>query len=295
MAWRWRRLLSKHCRYERQVMNNNLPPIRQKDFASNNFEDNVVLPPRRRPAPRKKESKSDTVKSIVYAILLALIIRTFLFEPFNIPSGSMIPNLLVGDYLFVSKYSYGYSAKSVGYGLVDFPGRAMETKPKRGDVIVFKLPKDPSIDYIKRLIGLPGDRIQVKEGRLYINGEMLPRDAMDDYMSTGQNAAQYIETLPPGNTPGNIKHRIIEEGDDKNLDNTKEFLVPAGHYFFMGDNRDNSSDSRDPNGGVGFVPEENLVGRAEVIFFSLDPAGSIFEVWTWPKVIRWDRLLKHVR
>jgi len=245
------------------------------------------------PARRKAGSLTDNIKTFVYAILIALAIRTVAFEPFNIPSGSMIPTLLVGDYLFVSKYSYGYSRYSLPLGIPLISGRIFFTAPERGDVAVFKLPRDNSTDYIKRVIGLPGDRLQMKDGRLYINGEMVKRERIADYVDPDvrRPVLQYIETLPNGK-----RHRVLEsQGDNGTLDNTKEFTVPAGHYFMMGDNRDNSSDSRDPGGGVGFVPAENLVGRAEFLFFSTDGSARLWELWKWPFAIRYERPFESIR
>jgi signal peptidase I len=241
------------------------------------------------PARRKTSSFTDNVKTFVYAILIALAIRTIAFEPFNIPSGSMIPTLLVGDYLFVSKYSYGYSRYSLPFGLPLIPGRILVTPPKRGDVAVFKYPPDRKTDYIKRIIGLPGDTIQMREGRLYINGQLVPRDNPSefDYPDTGGQVVkttQYIETLPNG-----VKHRILEISDNGPLDDTPVYTVPPGHYFCMGDNRDNSADSRILS-GVGYVPLENFVGRAEFIFFSTDGSAALWEVWKWPAAIRYGRL-----
>jgi signal peptidase I len=229
----------------------------------------------------------ETVRTIVYAVLIAILVRTVAYEPFNIPSGSMEPTLLVGDYLFVSKFSYGYSRYSLPFGLPLFSGRIFASPPKRGDIAVFKLPRDNSTDYIKRVIGLPGDRIQVKAGRLYINEQLVPRERMEADNRDGGGPfrpAQYVETLP-----GGVRHRIIELSDSAQFDNTDVFTVPAGHYFMMGDNRDNSSDSRDPNGGVGYVPAENLVGRAEFLFFSTNGSARLWEVWKWPFAIRYTR------
>ncbi len=236
----------------------------------------------------------ESIRTIVYAILIALVIRTFAFEPFNIPSGSMIPNLLVGDYLFVSKYSYGYSRYSLPFGLPLIPGRILYSEPERGDVVVFKLPSDPGSDYIKRVVGLPGDEIQMREGRLYINGTKVERRRTDDYVFTDKNGnrvrlAQFIETLPNGE-----EHAIIEMTNGGPLDDTPVYRVPEGHFFMLGDNRDNSLDSRVGTGGVGFVPKVNLVGRAEVIFFSIGDGASWWQVWTWPTTIRWGRIFDGV-
>ncbi len=233
----------------------------------------------------------EMAKTLVFALAIALGVRTIAFEPFNIPSGSMIPTLLVGDYLFVSKFSYGYSRYSIPLGLIPFSGRIAEDVPERGDVAVFRLPTDPSVDYIKRIVGLPGDKIQVKSGLLHINGKPVERRRLDDFVVDEGTAAekrvrQYEETLPNG-----VKHVIIETaGDNGYLDNTKEYTVPEGHYFAMGDNRDNSQDSRVMH-AVGFIPAENLIGRAEFLFFSTDGSAAIWEVWKWPFAIRYGRLL----
>jgi signal peptidase I len=234
---------------------------------------------------------AELVKTLVYAVVIAIFIRTFFYEPFNIPSASMVPTLLIGDYLFVSKFSYGYSRYSLPFGLPLISGRIFSRPPQRGDVAVFKLPRDPSLDYIKRVIGLPNDRIQMKGGLLYINGTPVKREPTDrcDVPPSAAGGAvlqQYWETLPNG-----VGHCIIEMGDDRALDNTPVFLVPADTYFMMGDNRDNSADSRDPNSGVGYVPAENLVGRAEFIFFSTNGYAGWWEIWKWPFTIRYGRLL----
>jgi signal peptidase I len=235
----------------------------------------------------------ENIKTIVWAVLIAITIRTVAFEPFNIPSGSMIPTLLVGDYLFVSKYSYGYSRFSLPYGLDLFPGRIFYRPPERGDVAVFKLPTDGKTDYIKRIVGLPGDTIQVQGGVLYINGQAVKRERIADETEQRGNATyripQYIETLPNGK-----RHRIREErGDDGGLDNTPPYTVPPGHFFAMGDNRDNSQDSRVLS-DVGFIPAENLVGRAEILFFSTNGTARWFEIWKWPTAIRYSRLFNTI-
>ncbi|HJU19933.1 MAG TPA: signal peptidase I [Stellaceae bacterium] len=248
------------------------------------------LPPARSRLTKKKSGGVlDTIKTVVYAVLIALGVRTFAYEPFNIPSGSMIPTLLVGDYLFVSKFSYGYSRYSLPFGLPLFSGRFLFHPPQRGDVAVFRLPSDPSIDYIKRIIGLPGDSIQVKNSILYINGKPAPRQQIQDYLyredGTVAPVPQYVETLPNG-----VKHRIIQVMDNHGpLDNTPVYHVPPGEYFGMGDNRDNSQDSRVLS-VVGYIPAENLVGRADIIFFSTDGQAKFWQFWNWPSAIRYDRL-----
>jgi signal peptidase I len=236
---------------------------------------------------KKNDGFWETIRTVIYAILVALAIRTFAYEPFNIPSGSMRPTLLIGDYLFVSKYSYGYSRHSFPLSIMPFAGRVWFDAPDRGDVVVFKLPSDNKTDYIKRIIGLPGDTIQVQDGRLFINGELVQRERIGDFTyrntyGSQLRVAQFVETLPGGK-----KHFILEEGDNRIYDNTREFSVPQGHYFMMGDNRDNSADSRSQ---VGFVPAENLVGRAEFLFFSTNGTASILEFWKWPTAIRFSRL-----
>ena len=235
----------------------------------------------------------ESIKTIVYAGLIAIGIRTVAFEPFNIPSGSMIPTLLVGDYLFVSKYSYGYSRYSMPFAPNLFQGRLFGSVPERGDVAVFRLPRDPSQDYIKRMVGLPGDRIQVRGGVLHVNGAAVKREALGPYTVEGDGprmtVRHYREMLP-----GGVTHGILEMSDDMRLDNTPEFRVPQDHVFAMGDNRDNSQDSREPS-AVGFIPVENLVGRAEFIFFSWDGSAAWWEVWAWPFAVRWSRIFSGVR
>ena len=236
----------------------------------------------------------ETVKIIVQALAIAMVVRIFFFQPFNIPSGSMKDTLLVGDYLFVSKLSYGYSRFSFPWGIVPFNGRIFASEPQRGDVVVFKLPRDKSTDYIKRVIGLPGDHIEVRDGVVYINGQAAPQVPAGEYIGPEEASPKprYVETLPNG-----VKHFVLHWQRSTNVDDTKPFDVPAGQYFMMGDNRDNSVDSRVPawQGGVGFVPEENLIGRASIIFFSLatdDPrAFHLTSPWTWPFDVRWARIL----
>jgi signal peptidase I len=236
-------------------------------------------------ARKKAGGIAETARTIAYAAIVALVVRTFLFEPFNIPSGSMLPTLLVGDYLFVSKYAYGYSKHSVPFSPNLFSGRVLEQQPERGDVVVFKLPSDNRTDYIKRVIGLPGDRLMVRDGILHINGVPVTRQKINGEDPEAPGGTIYLETLPNG-----VTHRIREVSDDEFGDNTREYEVPPGHYFVMGDNRDNSQDSR----FIGPIPAENLVGRAEILFFSVDGSAALWEVWRWPTAIRWSRLFKAV-
>jgi len=247
---------------------------------------------------RKSGSWGETIRTIVYALLIALVVRSFAFQPFNIPSGSMIPTLLVGDYLFVSKYSYGYSRYSFPFGLGFFSGRIFGSQPERGDVAVFRHPPRNDEDYIKRIIGLPGDRIQMKAGQLYINDVLAPRERTEDEVDKDpygrvRRVEKYVETLPNG------RSYIIREalGSNGPTDNTREFVVPEGHYFAMGDNRDESLDSRGRNseGALGFfVPYENLVGPAQFIFFSTDGSAGWFKPWLWPTATRWHRIFQSV-
>lgn len=239
-------------------------------------------------AHKKSEGTfGETIKIIVQALILAVVVRTLLFQPFSIPSGSMMPTLLVGDYLFVSKMSYGYSKYSIPFGPDVFSGRIWAEAPKRGDIAVFKLPSNPSIDYVKRVIGLPGDRIQMKNGILYINEVAVKRVLTGTFTPEGRYASStkvpiYTETLPNG-----VTYKTLDLYPNTDADNTRVFEVPPGHYFMMGDNRDNSLDSRFD---VGFVPFENFVGKAKVIFFSVSSGASPWEFWRWPDTLRADRL-----
>jgi signal peptidase I len=242
------------------------------------------------------------IRSFAFAVFLALIFRSVAYEPFHIPSGSMLPTLQVGDYIFVSKLSYGYSRYSFPFGvsIPYFEGRVLEDKaPERGDVIVFRLPSNPGIDYIKRLIGLPGDTIRMIDGVLYINDKAVEMERIGDYqehMEDGgiKSVRRYMETLPNG-----VKHWVLDERPYGNIDpsgfdsdNTSTYIVPEGHYFFMGDNRDNSVDSRYQVDGPGFVPAENLVGRADVIVVSFNQEAKIYEFWKW---LHYDRLVSYVK
>ena len=250
----------------------------------------------RNSAARKSEGGVlELIWIVVQALLIALVVRTFLFQPFNIPSGSLVPTLLVGDYLFVSKYSYGYSRYSLPLGLPLFEGRVMASEPKRGDIAVFKLPKDGKTDYIKRVIGLPGDRIQMIDARLYINGQETQRAPLPPYHTIDDfgrpvDVPHYMETLPNG-----VSHEIIQKnGDSGYWSNTPVYTVPAGHFFMMGDNRDNSQDSRVLS-EVGYVPFENFEGRAEIIFFSIDENASAWKLWEWPSTVRWNRIFERIK
>ncbi|MDB5429638.1 MAG: signal peptidase [Caulobacter sp.] len=227
----------------------------------------------------------EIVKTVAYALLIALFLRILFFQPFTIPSESMAPNLLKGDYIIVTKFAYGWSRHSIPFSPPLFKGRIMGSTPKRGDIIVFKLPRDGHTDYIKRLVGLPGDRIQVTGGQVFVNGKAWDRKAFpNDVEDTGN---PYRKELKPvfrfeeTNADGR-KYMTNDYGPDGDLDNTQTYLVPEGNYFFMGDNRDNSLDSRVPEDqGVGFVPAENLVGRADLILLSWDARAALFKPWTW--------------
>ena len=260
-----------------------------------------------------KESAGDffkeTVKTVVYAVALATAFRTLFFEPFNIPSESMLPSLMTGDYIFVSKMRYGYSRYSIPFGPNLFSGRVLKGEVERGDVAVFKLPRDNDSDYIKRIIGLPGDRIQVLAGTLYLNGAAVERVPAGEFVFAEQGNMnclrwpqyrypkaeggaecrypQYRETLPNG-----VSYMTLDLEPFGPADTTQVYTVPAGHYFAMGDNRDNSADSRRPMAvGVGFIPEENLIGRADIIFFSTNGEAALWQVWKWFSAMRYDRFL----
>jgi signal peptidase I len=242
---------------------------------------------------RREGGLAEGGRVVFHALLIALVIRTLLFQPFNIPSGSMKATLLIGDYLFVSKYSYGYSHYSLPLSPPLFPGRVFGSMPERGDVVVFRLPKDDSTDYIKRVIGLPGDRIKMIDGMLYINGSAVKRERVSDFIDDENGGSERVrrwrETLPNG-----VTYQTLDLQDNGFLDNTQEYVVPAGHYFMMGDNRDNSTDSRVLS-AVGYVPFENLVGKAQIIFFSIGDGEPAWHIWSWPWSVRWSRLFTIVR
>ena len=255
----------------------------------------------------------ESIRVIFWAVLMALVIRTVAYEPFNIPSESMLPTLLVGDYLFVSKYPYGYSKHALPFSPNLFEGRVWEGPVERGDIAVFKRPLDNRTDYIKRIVGLPGDRIQVLNGQLYINEVAVKRQRMADYVfeeTPNESCLQfpvyrfrgaegvihcrypmYRETLANG-----VTYLTLDLDPDWPWDNTNVYVVPEGHYFAMGDNRDNSSDSRKSiTTGVGFIPTENLIGRAEIIFFSTDGGAALWQPWYWFQAMRYSRFFDSLR
>ena len=242
---------------------------------------------------KKKSSFVNNIKSIILAIFIALLIRSFIAEPFNIPSGSMKPNLLVGDFIFVSKWSYGYSRHSLPFSLPILPNkRIFLKKPERGDVVVFKTPFDNKTDYIKRVIGLPGDTIQIINGEIILNKKLIYRKKENDFIDIDKSGNQqrvrmYKEYFK------NKDVYILDLMDNGIVDNTKIFQVPQEHFFVMGDNRDNSQDSRFLN-TVGYIPYKNLVGRAEFIFFSLENS-RFFQFWKWPNALRVNRLFKKIK
>jgi signal peptidase I len=244
-------------------------------------------------AKRKEGGIAETVRVIVHALIIALIIRTFLFQPFNIPSGSMKETLLVGDYLFVSKYTYGYSRFSIPFSPPLFDGRIWSGDPQRGDIVVFRLPREDSTDYIKRVIGLPGDKVQMLEGVLHINGQPVKRERIEDFIENEEGRTvrvkRWRETLPNG-----VSYTTLDLIDNGMYDNTQVYEVPPGQFFMMGDNRDNSTDSR-VQSAVGYVPLQNIVGKAQIIFFSIHEGERAWELWRWPWSVRWSRLFSIVR
>ena len=235
----------------------------------------------------------NNLKSIFLAIFIAILIRSFIFEPFNIPSGSMKPNLLVGDFIFVSKWSYGYSKHSLPFSIPLIPKKIFSKFPSRGDIVVFKTPFDNRTDYIKRVIGLPGDKIKVVNGNIIINGRTVLRKKIDDFIDIDKNGKkfrlrQYTELFYY------LEFNTIDLTDKGLVDNTIEYVVPIDHFFVMGDNRDNSQDSRFLS-NVGYVPVENLVGKAQFIFFSSDyRIGSVFNFWKWNDILRINRFFKKI-
>jgi len=236
----------------------------------------------------------ENIKTIIYALLIAIFIRSIFFQPFYIPSSSMEPNLLVGDRLFVSKYTYGYSKHSFPFSPNLFSGRVMFNKPERGDVIVFKTPTDNRTDYIKRLIGLPGDTIQFIDGDVYLNDNQILKTKINK-SNTIYCGNTIIETNSFEEKLPNGKKYVAVYSKDSSFQNSDKFKVPKGHYFFLGDNRDCSKDSR-YLGSVGYVSKNNLVGKARIIFFSSDrKIGSVLQFWSWKKILRFDRFFKIIK
>lgn len=255
-------------------------------------------------APRPKRPEwQETLIFLVKLALIVFVVRSFLISPFVIPSGSMLPRTLIGDYLFITKWNYGYSRHSLPWSMPLIPGRVLASTPARGDVVVFKAPPTSDEDWIKRVIGLPGDTIQMRGGTLILNGQAVPKQRVADFVlpitpnspcdpyfrDEGEDGTaicrypQFEETLP-----GGARYRILDQGFSAG-DDTGIYRVPAGHVFLMGDNRDDSKDSRFPD-AIGFVPMENLEGKAVVNFWSTDGSASWLAPWTWPAATRWHRI-----
>ena len=236
----------------------------------------------------------DNLKTLFYALIIAIFIRSLLIQPFYIPSSSMEPNLLVGDRLFVTKFTYGYSKHSFPFSPPLFNGRILNKKPKRGDVIVFKTPADNRTDYIKRLIGLPGDKIQFIDGDIYLNGNQILKTlkTKSEILYCGNTkfeARTFEEKLPNGKT------YFASYNHNYGFVNSDVYLVPEDHFFFLGDNRDCSKDSRFLS-EVGYVHKNNLVGKAQILFFSSNSRlGSIFNIWKWNKILRFNRFFKKIK
>ena len=245
------------------------------------------------PPPGDRNETIEILKTVAVALLIALFLRVLLFQPFTIPSASEEPNLYEGDYVIVTKFDYGWSRHSFPFSPPLFEGRLLPRAPERGDIIVFKLPRDGRTDYIKRLVGVPGDRVQMRQGLLYLNGQPVERRQTELVTETGGSGlvrpvARVEETLPDGR-----RYMTNDFGTDGDLDDTPEVIVPPGHYYFLGDNRDNSADSRLPTEiGVGLVPEENLVGKARLVLLSWSPGASLFKPWTWVLNLRPSRFGK---
>ena len=241
-----------------------------------------------------KKFFTENAKTLIYALIIAVFIRSLLLQPFYIPSSSMEPNLLVGDRLFVTKFTYGYSKHSFPFSPPIFKDRILFNKPNRGDVVVFKTPADNRTDYIKRLIGLPGDTIQFINGNLYINQIQIFKDikSRNDKIHCG-NKILDVNTFEE-KFDNNVKFKTVYS-NEYTFQNSDQFLVPEKHYFFLGDNRDCSKDSRFL-ASVGYVHENNLVGKAQLIFFSSDyKNGRLFEFWKWFEIIRFDRFFKIIK
>jgi signal peptidase I len=266
---------------------------------------------RRRRAARKRSGLAETTRFLLIVFLSAVILRSFIVAPFVIPSGSMLPRMMIGDFLFVIKWPYGYSRFSMPFGLGSFDGRLLGSAPDRGDVAVFRNPAGGEDDYVKRVIGLPGDSVQMRGGTLYLNGEAVPRVRVADFLvritpnspcrTVDPSAARYVEDADGTRycaydryretLPGGRSYYVLDQIDGI-ADDTPLFRVPAGHYFMMGDNRDDSMDSRFPQAaeGVGFLPEDYLIGEALITFFSTDGTAEWLKPWTWASAARWQRI-----
>lgn len=247
-------------------------------------------------AKKHRSELLETLSTVIWAVGIALVLRTFLFQPFHIPSGSMLPGLMKGDYIITSKYSVGYGRHAAAP--LPFPvseGRFLEREPKRGDVLVFR-PEGDNKNFIKRLVGLPGDTLQMQQGRLFINGEVVGLDQKgEEYFADRFNrdvlAEVWTETFPEGNS-----HVVYDSQKNSPSDDTRLYTVPAGHYFMMGDNRDNSGDSRVAvrNGGAGNIPATNIIGKAEIVLLSVDNDFVLYKPWTWANM-RGDRFFKRIK
>lgn len=263
-------------------------------------------------APAKEEKQESFPLFLLKLALLVLVFRSFIFSPFNIPSESMLPRLIKGDYLLAAKWAYGYSKYSMPFNAPLIPGRIFASQPERGDVAIFKAPPNNDLDYIKRVIGLPGDQVQMKLGQLYLNGEAIKKQPIDDFVvpvspNTSCYRGRYEARLEDGTRvcryprfretlPGGRSYEVLDFGSairSSYADNTEPFIIPDGHMFMMGDNRDNSQDSRFPavpGGGIGIVPQANLVGKATIVMFSTDGSAEWLKPWTWFSAARWNRI-----
>lgn len=247
-------------------------------------------------AKKQKSELGETLSTIIWAVGIALVLRTFLFQPFHIPSGSMLPGLIKGDYIITSKYSVGYGRYAAAP--LPFPGdegRFFEREPERGDVLVFR-PDGDDKNFIKRLVGLPGDKLQMQEGRLFINGEMADLDLIGEETWVDGNNKDVLAEAWKESFPNGTSHVVYDSQKNSRGDNTAVYTVPAGKYFMLGDNRDNSGDSRWPvrNSGAGYVPASNIIGRAEIVLLSVSNDFVIYKPWTWANM-RGDRFFKRIK
>ncbi len=275
------------------------------------IETQASAPAEQAPVKKKGGGIGETARFLLILFVIAVVFRSFVLAPFSIPSGSMLPRMMIGDYLFVAKWPYGFSRYSFPFGFTSFEGRIMGGTAERGDVVVFRYPGGGDDDYVKRVIGLPGDQVQMRAGELFLNGEAVPKVRIADYLMplspnspcrTIDPTAARIVADPQGERscayarfretlPGGRSYEVLDQIDGR-ADDTQVYIVPEGHYFVMGDNRDDSEDSRFPRdvGGVGFLPEENLIGRALITFFSTDGSASWIKPWTWFSAARWERV-----